>query len=339
MIIYVQPVLFSYRLAFVNSLSAINKITVLTGPSQEYPTCNTIIINHSWSLRWCFAFLFTLFKNCQDAKLFIPAYSTHIGILSIAIFAKILGIRTFVHGQALFKKPIPSHLDTFLSLFWLFVSYRYISYSQIGIAPPFSSSPKLVVIENRFESLDALSVGSMTPSDIINKRHLSEFGLLFIGRDRPRSELSLLVSVVEQLSLYGINLKLHVIGPTRPNTLITSYYGNLPPSSIPIIAKKCHLGVYPGDAGLSILHYMALGLCTLVHSDARKHSGPEPCHVLHNVTGVHFDRLSPSSLQASIYRLYYDRHLVQELSLNGFNMARQLHKVPYSAEISAVLSQ
>lgn len=340
MLIYVQPIIYSYRLAFINALSELYPATtVLTGPSPCCPQCDVITIQSPHSFLWIFHFCRLYLSNKSDLKVFLPAYTPHIGILSIAFLSKLLKVSLYVHGQALFKKPCPNFFDIAISRFWLFVSYKYISYSSLGLEFPFSSSSKVVVVPNRFESLSNLNVRNNCFENISLKSDLDQFGLLFIGRDRPGSNLDLLISSTNLLFDEGLRIHLHIVGTSGLNNDRVSYYGSVMPSDIPKIAKLCHLGVYPGDSGLSILHYMCLGLCPITHSSTRLHCGPEPAYVSNNINGCTFERSSLKSLTDLIRKLYMDTALVYKLSVKALEFAIDLHRQPYSHQISKILSE
>ena len=108
--------------------------------------------------------------------------------------------------------------------------------------------------------------------------------------------MDLLIRATNLLFEEGFPIHLHIVGVKGNNNKQLSYYGNVDPSDIPEVSNNCHIGVYPGDAGLSVLHYMCLGLCPVTHSSLRVHSGPEPAYV-HIISTVVFSNdlvLSPS---------------------------------------------
>jgi len=88
------------------------------------------------------------------------------------------------------------------------------------------------------------------------------------------------------------------------------------------VAADCFAGVYGGDAGLSVVHYMALGLPVLVHKEIHEHMGPEPDFVEDGVNGLLFERGNPDSLASKIIQLLDDdkmRHSMAWSALNTFN--------------------
>ena len=235
------------------------------------------------------------------------------------------------------KKPTPNIIDLIISKFWLLVSSKYIAYSNIGLIGPFEKSNRVQVVLNRYESPDSLNVLSIDTQSILIKNYLPCFGVLFIGRDRHSSEISLLVSAIMALKSLGAEIKLHIVGAKGDSNDVVKYYGPLSPHLIPAISKECHIGVYPGDAGLSALHYMMLGLCPIVHSCTNKHCGPEPSYVTNRITGLTFSRLSLESLKSTILEVYNDRTFLENLSINALSFSKNLHFVPYSTELVKVI--
>jgi len=85
------------------------------------------------------------------------------------------------------------------------------------------------------------------------------------------------------------------------------------------LSKDCKVGVYPGDAGLSIVHYMSLSLVPIVHSDLTKHMGPEPSYIKDNENGLMFIRNDKDSLADIIKKVLINKELTKKLSKNAFN--------------------
>ena len=94
------------------------------------------------------------------------------------------------------------------------------------------------------------------------------------------------------------------------------------------------MGVYPGDAGLSVVTYLALGLPVVVHDDLYKHMGPEPSYVSEE-NGKLFTRGDCESLKTSIdilrsscrLKLMSLNNLKFYSTINGCEMAPELLNV------------
>ena len=209
MILFVQPIVYSYRLAVINAIASQRNISVLAGFSACKPTCDYTYIKNSLSPKWIYIFFCKFFIYGRSLKLFLPACTAHTGILSIAIFSRLLGLKVVVHGQALLKKPTPNIIDLIISKFWLLVSSKYIAYSNIGLIGPFEKSNRVQVVLNRYESPDSLNVLSIDTQSILIKKLSSLFWCLIYRQDRHSSEISLLVSAI--MALKSLERKLNCI--------------------------------------------------------------------------------------------------------------------------------
>ena len=337
-----QPVLFDYRRHVIDGISARVPVHLITELRCPHPNCSFKNLSPHRILEWPFEVLSALILLPGSKTIFIPAYTTHLGIVLSALIAWLSGIPIIVHGQALFKKPNASLVDFCISLFWLLIARRYIAYSAIGIEGPFAwpfSRRKTVVIPNRFESIDSLGLSHYTPLFDSFIGEPSSLRLLFIGRDRPGSRLDLIISAVRCLSRQGLRIHLDIVGFSLASDEHVTYHGPLFGSQIIEIASFVHVGVYPGSAGLSILHYMALGLCPLVHGDIRSHSGPEPSYIEDGFSGAFFVKDSLDSLVAVLLKLYSDPAFLSALRCNAFKQAQLLHSKLYSTEIYSVTNQ
>ena len=152
--------------------------------------------------------------------------------------------------------------------------------------------------------------------------------ILFIGRLREGSNIEMLLQAASEL-----NLKVHVVGGGSKAYEVELkhrfpehiYYGAVYEWNRQVdISRRCFVGVYPGDAGLSVVTYLALGLPVVVHEDIVKHMGPEPTYISSNV-GVLFVRNDIGSLKNAILEA---RNIAPELvrskyeSVSGFAMAK-----------------
>ncbi len=342
LLIMLQPVFYDYRRHVVNGISANIPVHLISHLKTSPPNCSYVNISSRNTLNWLRAVLSAFISFRGKKIIFIPAYTTHSGIVASAFLAWLLGIPILVHGQALFKKTNPSFVDFLIASFWLSLSRTYIVYSTIGLDGPFSwpfLRKKVVVIPNRFESIQSLGLREYLPNFSSFNGLPSTLRLLFIGRNRPDSRLDLAVSAVRFLSSQGFYIHLDVVGPTLTSDELVTYHGPQFAEEIITIASFSHVGIYPGAAGLSILHYMALGLCPLVHGDIRSHSGPEPSYIQDGVSGLFFVKDSLTSLTAMLRKLSLDPSLLSVLRRNAFSKAQSLHENSYSYEIYSVIKK
>jgi glycosyltransferase involved in cell wall biosynthesis len=121
------------------------------------------------------------------------------------------------------------------------------------------------------------------------KNYSNNKGILFIGRLRKGCNLELLCDTVIKLRNEKPSIEVYIIGSGELEKFYTekykeyeyiAFYGMLyDQNKIAEISKKCITGCYPGNAGLSVVHYMSLSLPCLVHDNLAKHQGPEPSYV------------------------------------------------------------
>jgi len=109
-----------------------------------------------------------------------------------------------------------------------------------------------------------------------------------------------------------LNLDINFLGAIYDDELISN------------LSKDCKIGVYPGDAGLSVVHYMSLSLVPIVHSDLTKHMGPEPSYIKNNENGLMFIRNDKNSLAKVIRKALKNQELSINLSKNAFNTYESL---------------
>jgi glycosyltransferase involved in cell wall biosynthesis len=340
-LILLQPVLYEYRAHFLNGLSCLLPMYVITSLKTRVLVFECVNIPTRNPLIW-FAEAINSYTRTSGARVaFVPAYTSHLGIVLSAVLFWFLRIPILVHGQSLFKKPRPTFVDYLISFFWLSIATRYLSYSSIGLEGPFDwpiFRHKVHVFLNRFESCSSLGLDGFCPVYTSYTVGNSPLRLLFIGRDRPGSGLSLAVQLVRDLRAKGYNVLLDLIGVSSFEEDGIHSHGSLFAHSIIPIADKCHIGIYPGDAGLSVLHYMALGLCPIVHSEIRMHSGPEPSYVTDGITGCLFNRDSLQSLTSKIIFLYTNPEILSMLRKNSHSFAIDLLENQLSAQLNTIIS-
>jgi glycosyltransferase involved in cell wall biosynthesis len=159
------------------------------------------------------------------------------------------------------------------------------SFLKIGIR-----SKKLFVAENSiYNDCD------VSP----NEKNYKEKGILFIGRLREGSRLDILINAVNSLRNIGFDVFLHIIGDGEfrerylnkfKNTEFIQWHGKIYDShEIARISKECLLACYPGNAGLSLVHYMSLSLPILTNNNVAAKCGPEASYIRDNYNGWFFD--------------------------------------------------
>lgn len=342
-LVILQPFLYDYRLQIFDQLSKSISCFILASircsikSDIKYKNLET-----ASPVEWASG-LFSVLANCNSRKVivFLPAYTSHLGIVLSAILMSLARVPVIVHGQALFKKARPGPVDLAISCFWLILSTKYISYSSVGIEGPFLLPvfrKKVLTIDNRFESLASLGLSDFDPKFDSYTGLGSRLRILFIGRNRPRSGFRLALELIDLLCRVGYDASLEVVGFHGEPSKCVTYYGHLSSPDIIPVASLCHIGLYPGDSGLSAIHYMALGLCPIVHSELRLHCGPEPVHVVDGLTGCLFERGSLSDLFRVFKGLVASPRKLRFIRERAYRRATEIHATPFSSELMSVLN-
>lgn len=244
--------------------------------------------------------------------------------------------KVVLHGQGLYNKT-PSLF--YRAQFFLFsvLSDKYICYTESCRVPlkGMSIYKKTVVAEN--------SIVNTAP---LNKTAVSENGILYIGRFRDGCNLDILIEAVGSINNSGFAIELHVIGSgderyekEYSSLPYVTFYGEIYDSvEITSISRKCFSGCYPGDAGLSVLHYMSLSLPPIAHSSLTQHMGPEPSYIIDGINGVFFERNDNASLVVAITKIYTDKKFLIKLQANAFRTYQKLTRPSLGKRILKILN-
>jgi len=209
-------------------------------------------------------------------------------VLFLAFFYR---VPVFSHGQGLYAKSEIGFFSyiAYRIIGWL--SFRYVSYSTISheslmrIGFP---SEKLLIAEN---SIDVFFNAGDFP------KTGDEPGIMFIGRLRAETGIDVLINAVENLRLVFPDVVLHIVGGgefedvcrKKYNFDWVRFYGAVyDDNKILEISRLCRVGCYPGNAGLSVVHFFSLRLPPIVHDRMCSHMGPEPSYVEDGVNGFLF---------------------------------------------------
>jgi glycosyltransferase involved in cell wall biosynthesis len=324
-ILYIQPILASYRVALVEALTnnSLNKVWVLadsvstgTGFMAGNPlgvlrveTCTHDFIGKRFFYQS--SILSKIFEIRPDAVISF-ANPRYISFWASLILCWLMGIRFYSHGQGLFAYPNSGILRKLLYRALINFSTKYLCYTdsgKISLLAIGANSKKIAVVENSIE---------LTSTVVASKKSYAEPGIIFIGRLRDGCRLELLIDAARQLRVKGENLVLHVVGDGEMTDLYKTkfltddwiiWHGSIHShEKIAEISMNCRLGCYPGDAGLSVVHMFGLSLPPLVHGTMPEHMGPEPSYVVDGFNGFLFqknesDSLSLSNLLAHVWNL------------------------------------
>jgi len=153
---------------------------------------------------------------------------------------------------------------------------------------------------------------------------LRDQSILFLGRLTEKAEFHLLLEALTDARLQ--NVRLHVIGDGPQRNKFESVAGDLEihdrviwhggmtrEADIADVANQCRVFVYPGGIGLSLIHAMAYGLPSIVHSDRWRHM-PEIAAFQDGRTGRAFQRGSTDSLASVLNDLLRDPPTLEAMS-------------------------
>jgi len=177
----------------------------------------------------------------------------------------------------------------------------------------------------------------------------AETGILFVGRLRRGSGLSLLLQVMARLKKEGhFPFTLHVVGDGEEaedlhrkaaNASWVSLHVAVSDAELRDISRKCLFGCYPGSAGLSVVHMMSLSLPVIIHNDLTSHEGPEPSYVEEGVSGLlyEYDR-AEQSLYELLLKVAADPSQLSRMQSASFEAFQRLTQPSYANRLWSTLS-
>jgi len=245
----------------------------------------------------------SVLREKPDAIL-ASADPNYLSFWTTLLLARLRGIPFYAHGHGLFKRGRISHFRRHMMKLMLRLVTSYIAYAP-SVCESFSAH--------------GFSLGkvSVAHNSLVNpfpvwpeEKTGNERGILFIGRLRRESGLSLLLHVMKRLrEEESLPVRLHVIGTGEEAEELhrkaagyswVNWHGAVyDPEQIHAISLDCGVGCYPGDAGISVVHMMSLSLPVIIHDDAPRH-GPESSFIRNGHSGILFDHRRP---EESLHRV------------------------------------
>lgn len=277
----------------------------------------------------------SIFKY-RPTNVLIFANPRYVSFWLVLLIGKLTRTKVFCHGHGSYKidgsrrakGPYRLQYRIMLTLAFRYICYNnHVKESLIKLGMP---SNRLLIAENSF-----INNHPITP----NEKSGKETGILFIGRLRDNNKLMLLID-----SLIAINnerhnpIKLHIIGhgPNRQYVIDSArIYSWIKPHGqlydhheIAKISLDCFAGCYPGNVGLSILHFMSLSLVPVTHNMLNQH-GPEASYINDGINGLFFKHNSPAeSLQKIIKSLLTEKNLAKKIQGEAFSTYLHLTTPP-----------
>ena len=303
-IFYIQPILASYRAELVKSLLKNFQLTLLCGQSAVGAGFRTIVPENvpvvdapmkpllGGRLFWQHNVRKTMCREKPELVL-ACANMRDLTYWWLLIWARHNGIKVFSHGPVLYSKRHIGSLIAFVYRTAARLSHRYVCYTELSRQTMLAAgcpSEKLAVADNAIRfSADAADL----------QKAGTEQGILFVGRLRKECNLENLVGAIARLRIQHPEVVLHVVGSgeleadyrARFDQSWVIFHGAIyDDARILEISRACRIGCYPGNAGLSVVHYFALRLPPLVHDDMPAHMGPEPSYVKDGLNGAFFSK-------------------------------------------------
>jgi len=252
----------------------------------------------------------------------------------LTLYCRLRGIEFYGHGQGAYNKSSISLAQKWMYKSLVGLTTRYLCYTSSvrdslrRIVP----AEKLVVVDNSLRIREAVEP---------QEKSGAELGVLFVGRLREGSQLDLLIASLQRVRAKHAGVALHVVGGGAEEKELRARHANhdwihwhggvYDGARIREISRACSIGCYPGNAGLSVVHYMALSLVPVVHDRMDLHMGPEPSYVVNGRNGLTFSHDTANvSLPAVLEQLIGDRALLAELHTAAHDTYVQLTSPPLS---------
>lgn len=322
-LLILQPILTVYRLPVFSELATCRNVVVVSSSSDPkngygYANIADTSIKKHYIVKQADIFggrlnyqvgLLNILRAVRPDKILLSANPRSISVWTVLIYARLFKIECYAHGQGIYRKGKSVKIWTKLVYKVLvYLSTKYICYTESVRKSllPYTNGEKLEVASNSINVEP-----SIFPSEIRSNIR----GVLFLGRLRCGSNVMLLIEAMDKLRTFsGFNdLELHLVGGGPIESALKlkfkdkswiHWHGEIYLQSIiRSIASRCSVGCYPGNAGLSVVHFMALSLVPIVHSQMDKHMGPEPSYVVDHINGRLFD---PADAERSLFDVLFD---------------------------------
>lgn len=344
-ILIVQEILPSYRVPIFNELSLLNDghVTVLSSKT-DLSFGKTIVksmrfkhVETEWKKLFKLKFSSSAFSERSKNEIVIHVADFKFISLWLMLILNVFSPKKlFMHGQGGYKNN--STLSRLIYCVSVALSDGYICYTDYSKNQLLKKIPsvlhkKVTVCEN------TLSITPVTSLNDFNTK-----SIFYIGRIRSGCNLEFLLEATRlaklQIELIGAvtdeyrkKLELKYSG-------VVKFHGAIfEEEKQKKIAKSCLAGVYGGDAGLSVVHYMSLGLPVIVHGEISKHMGPEPSYVEDEVNGLIFERGNLHSLVEKMNKVANDRALNFRLAKAALRTFNNLARPSMAEKFNRILGE
>ena len=326
---FIQRILAGYRDPHFEELNArlgAELIVCADPPSKGYAQLHSTsyeLVQAGW-IRICRIRLMplrtfiSLFRRCDRFIHF--ADFKYLSLWALLLLSLVTRKKVWLHGQGGYKRS--SALQKFVYRLAISLSSGYICYT------PYSAEQLKAKLPERLHHKIYIVDNTLMMDSVPETTTVTEDRLLYLGRLRPGCGIEFLLDATRDLGLI-VDVIGHIEAEHK-EVLLNRYPhavfhgGIFELAEQAKIARACLAGIYGGDAGLSVLHYMALGLPVIVHDNISMHQGPEACYVKDGINGLTFNRGDADALAASVRRLRDDTDLRNRLAEGALATFRDL---------------
>ena len=103
-------------------------------------------------------------------------------------------------------------------------------------------------------------------------------------------------------------------------------------SEIDKISKKCIFGINPESIGLSVIHYMSLGLVPIINNNLYKH-GPEVIDNCDSKNTIFYKYNNAEECAYEINKLLVNHFELKKAAIYNFERSKNLHKKNLSKQL------
>jgi len=338
-VLIIQEILPSYRISVFDQIAQLSrgKVTIFadsgTADYGKFDLHNYRFkfVNANWKkylkIFKCDFDFFHLWK--KHDVIFHVADFKFLSLWFILFFSLFTSKKVFLHGQGGYKNSgLIINIVYFLITIMCdgYICYTEFSKNALKRKIPSFLHPKISVCDNTLDisTVDKIYLATSSKS------------FFYIGRLRPGCDIEILlqaaINAQVHIKIIGTGDEPYLTELKDKYSSVATFYGAIfDEAKQRDIAYGCIAGVYGGDAGLSVVHYMALALPVVVHNDIEKHMGPEPSYVKDNANGLLFERGNVESLTDKLLILVGNKDLRDHLAINAITTFNKL-KTPSMAE-------
>ncbi|WP_371185687.1 glycosyltransferase family 4 protein [Thalassotalea maritima] len=344
-LVIVQPALGRYRKGFINSLVKLNdtfNISIFCSPVdnsgvKSMRTIDNSIVYRKVNLTSLFGVFFwqslvieiTKLKLTKGDALVINGNPRFISSLIVSLIAKLRGADIYWWGHA--WSSTSSRLGSMIR-FRLMNFFNIILYTDEEIKLTKGLINKPVVALNN--GLDIEAIRAKLKINFSKYDDDDGLNIAFIGRNTEKSKFDHLIQAVIGLdSNAKSNVNVHIIGNFNRDDIVKKHplaeslnlicYGEMwNESEISAVLEGCHIFVYPGAVGLSLIHAFALGLPAILHDNRYNHM-PEIGAFSPGVNGLTFSEGDVTSLTQNIKHCMNDKKTLKIYAQNAYQTVSQ----------------